>query len=64
MTPPIAETIVCVECDATAHLLPRFSPDDPPRPGDIVPYRCEECMERFDIVVGDDDLDDQPDSAL
>jgi len=50
MAIPIAETIICVECGGTAHLLPRFPPDDPPRPGDIVPYRCEECMRRFDVV--------------
>jgi len=51
MQPLVVETIPCVECGATAHLLPRFSPDDPPRPGDIVAYRCEECMDRFDVVV-------------
>jgi len=53
MQPWVVETIPCVECGATAHLLPRFSPDDPPRPGDIVAYRCEECMDRFDVVVDD-----------
>ena len=54
---PLAETIVCVECGGTAHLLTGFPPDDPPMAGDIVPYRCAECMERFDMVVDDTDLD-------
>mgnify|MGYP001554452466 FL=1 len=54
---PLAETIICVECGGTAHLLTGFPPDDPPMAGDIVPYRCAECMERFDMVVDDTDLD-------
>jgi hypothetical protein len=45
---PLAETIVCVECGGTAHLLTGFPPDDPPMAGDIVPYRCADCMDRFD----------------
>ena len=28
--------------------------DDPPRPGDIVVYRCEDCLDRWDIVVDDE----------
>ena len=55
---PLAEKIVCVECGGTAHLLTGFPPDDPPVPGDIVPYRCAECMDRFDIVVEEADLED------
>ena len=35
-----------------------FPPDDPPMPGDIVPYRCAECMERFDLVVDEADIED------
>ena len=54
---PLAETIICVECGGTAHLLTGFPPDDPPMAGDIVPYRCADCMERFDMVVDDTDLD-------
>ncbi len=47
---PVAETIICVECGGTAHLLPRFPPGEPPQAGDVIPYRCEECMRRFDVV--------------
>jgi hypothetical protein len=54
---PLAETIICVECGGTAHLLTGFPPDDPPMAGDVVPYRCADCMERFDMVVDDTDLD-------
>ena len=54
---PLAETIICVECGGMAHLLTGFPPDDPPMAGDVVPYRCADCMERFDMVVEDTDLD-------
>lgn len=56
---PLAETIVCVECGGTAHLLTGFPPDDPPMAGDIVPYRCADCMDRFDMVVDEADLEDE-----
>lgn len=26
--------------------------------GDIVAYRCEDCLDRWDIVLEDDDYDD------
>jgi hypothetical protein len=51
--------IVCVDCGGRAHLLtpPRA---EPPawEPGDIVAYRCEDCLDRWDLVLPDeDDLD-------
>lgn len=55
---PLAQTIVCVECGGTAHLLTGFPPDDPPMPGDIVAYRCADCVDRFDIVVDEADMED------
>lgn len=55
---PLADTIVCIECGGTAHLLTGFPPDDPPMPGDIVPYRCADCTDRFDLVIDDADLED------
>jgi len=55
---PLAESINCIECGGTAHLLTGFPPDDPPMPGDIVPYRCADCMDRFDLVVDEADLED------
>ena len=56
---PLAETSVCVECGGTAHLLTGFPPDDPPMAGDIVPYCCADCMDRFDLVVDEADLEDE-----
>ena len=57
---PVADTIVCVECGGKAHLLTRFPPDDPPQPGDVVAYVCEECSHRFDIVHDDVDEPEEP----
>lgn len=53
----IAPIIVCVDCGGRAHLIHEFAPDDPPRVGDIVAYRCEDCLDRWDLVVADEDLD-------
>jgi len=54
----LPDTIVCVDCSGTCHrLTPRF--DDGDRAGDVVAYRCEDCLDRWDLVAGDpDDLDD------
>ena len=57
---PVADTIVCVECGGKAHLLTQFRPDDPPQPGDVVAYVCEECAHRFDIVLDDVDEFEEP----
>ena len=59
MSSQITETIVCVECGGTAYLLTGFPPDDPPRAGDIIPFRCGDCMERFDIVLEEDDFEER-----
>jgi hypothetical protein len=52
--------ITCVDCGGRAHLItrPRLDPEDPEAelwaPGDIVAYRCEDCLDRWDIVLDDD----------
>ena len=47
MMPP-AE-IPCVDCDGILHLL-SLLPPKPLDPGLVVAYRCDSCMERFDLV--------------
>jgi hypothetical protein len=56
------ETITCVECGGTCHLLtPPPGPDDLPwAAGDVVAYRCADCLDRFDVVLPDDGDDDDP----
>lgn len=54
---PVSPTVVCVDCGGTAHLLTAPPPeDDPFRPGDVVAYRCPECLDRWDIVLTEDDV--------
>ena len=59
ITPPT--TITCVDCGGTCHLLTTPPPDDPFQPGDVVAYRCEDCRDRWDLVLPDDPDDDPPD---
>ena len=53
--PLVPETIVCVDCGGTCHLLSTPPPDEPFEPGDVVAYRCEDCMDRWDVVLPDED---------
>ena len=50
-TPP--PTIVCVDCGGVSHLIspPRRDEDAVTgyRVGDILAYRCEDCLDRWDL---------------
>jgi predicted nucleic acid-binding Zn ribbon protein len=56
--------ITCVDCGGRAHLItpPRDDPEaagaETWMPGDIATYRCEDCNDRWDIVLEDDAVDD------
>jgi len=45
--------IDCIDCGGHAHLL-----TPPPEfgwaPGDLLVYRCEDCLDRWDLVVTDE----------
>ena len=47
--------IVCIDCGGRAHLLtpPRQEPPEW-EPGDFVAYRCEDCLDRWDLVLPDE----------
>jgi hypothetical protein len=49
-----SETITCVDCGGRCHLLTTWPPDDPPRPGDVLVYRCQDCLDRWDVVIPGD----------
>lgn len=49
------ERIVCVDCGGWAFLLTPPREDDVWLPGDIVAYRCADCLDRWDLVLPDDD---------
>jgi hypothetical protein len=42
----------CVDCGGRCH-LGGYEPEDGWQPGDIVFYRCEDCLDRWDIVLPD-----------
>lgn len=48
-------TIVCVDCGGTCHLLSTpYEGDDGRtgfRAGDIVSYRCTDCLDRWDVEL-------------
>jgi hypothetical protein len=56
--------ITCIDCGGRAHLIappggdPEQSGADEWEPGDIVTYRCEDCLDRWDLVLDDDAIDD------
>jgi hypothetical protein len=49
--------IVCVDCGGRAHLVQPADPETPYQDGDIATYRCEDCLDRWDLVVTADDLE-------
>jgi len=47
--------IVCIDCGGRAFLLTPPREDGLWYPDDIVAYRCEDCFDRWDLVLGDVD---------
>ena len=56
--------ITCIDCGGRAHLMapPGGDAEQPGaeewEPGDIATYRCEDCHDRWDLVLDDDAVDD------
>ena len=50
--------IVCVDCGGTCYPLGWYPGDEPLEPGTVLPYRCKDCLYRWDVVVGGSDLED------
>ena len=48
---PPTESIICVDCGGIAHLLTYPPHDGLWLAGDIVAYRCSDCMDRWDLVL-------------
>ena len=53
----VPKEIVCVDCGGRCFLLSHV-PEDGFEPGDVVAYRCADCLDRWDVVMEDDE-DDQ-----
>ncbi len=52
-------TIVCVDCGGRAHLITFLPPDEEPEPDMVLTYRCADCGDRWDIVVGEDEAEEK-----
>jgi hypothetical protein len=50
----VTESIVCVDCGGTAYRL-SYPPHEGWQPGDVVAYRCGDCLDRWDLVLEEDD---------
>jgi DNA-directed RNA polymerase subunit RPC12/RpoP len=65
--PLVPETeIVCVDCGGRCFLLTPPREDGIWLPGDIVTYRCQDCRDRWDLLLPDEDTgagDMVPDDA-
>ncbi len=48
-------TIDCVDCGGTCHLLTRPPEDGRWEPGEIVAYRCADCLDRWDLALPDEE---------
>ena len=54
---PLAETIVCVDCGGTCYRL-THDPELGWEVGDIVAYRCRDCLDAWYLELTDEDLDE------
>ncbi|MGZ0229176.1 MAG: hypothetical protein ACKVKO_04345 [Acidimicrobiales bacterium] len=51
----IPTEIVCVDCLGNCHLL-TFERPEGFKAGDVVAYRCADCLDRWDIELTEEDL--------
>jgi hypothetical protein len=47
--------ITCIDCGGRCFLLTPPPEDGLWQVGEIVAYRCEDCLDRWDIVLSDED---------
>ena len=50
-----APEITCIDCGGRAFLISYPPEDGAWEPGDVVAYRCRDCLDRWDLVLPDDD---------
>lgn len=52
----VPEQITCIDCGGPCYLM-SATPEDGWHDGDLAVYRCRDCHDRWDTLVGDaDDL--------
>lgn len=55
---PVPATLVCVDCGGTCHRLPFEPPELGWRVGDVVTYRCVDCLDMWYVELDQEDADD------
>ena len=53
----IPTTITCVDCGGVCSLI-SYEPDEGWEPGDIVAFRCQDCLDRWDVELTAEDICD------
>lgn len=48
---PPTESIICIDCGGACHLLTPPPEDNLWLAGEVVAYRCSDCLDRWDIVL-------------
>lgn len=48
-------TIHCIDCGGTCHLITPPPEEGEWQPGDLAVYRCEDCNDRWDMLLPDED---------
>lgn len=51
----VPDVIDCIDCGGRCGLLSKPDEDGEHPAGSIVVYRCADCLDRWDLVVPDDD---------
>ena len=52
----VPERIDCIDCGGPAFLVTRLDDEDPVGPGDILSYRCRDCLDQWYLEIpGADD---------
>ena len=54
-TMELTEIITCPDCGGRAHLVQPPAPDEVLEAGDVLVYRCEDCLDRWDVVMDEED---------
>lgn len=52
----VAETIVCVDCGGLCRRIPLEEPELGWQPGDVVTYRCVDCVDMWYLEIDEEDL--------
>jgi hypothetical protein len=53
--PHVDQIITCIDCGGRAHLISYPPAERDWEPEDLITYRCEDCLDRWDLIVPEDE---------